>query len=72
MIYMVMLPLFAKMLLLPLGNMGLVITFFVLLSLVFTIHNGNPRSNNIVSGYIIAKFANMSMAQCCCARYSSA
>jgi hypothetical protein len=45
------------------AGMGFVITLFVLFSLVFTIHNGNPRSNYFVSGYIIAKIGDMSMLQ---------
>jgi hypothetical protein len=52
--------------------MVLIIAFFVLFSLIFTIHSGYPRSNYFVSGSIIAKFRDMSMPQCSAARYSSA
>jgi hypothetical protein len=50
----------------------LIISLFVLFSLIFTIHRGYPPSKYFVSGYIIAKFRDMSMPQCSAARYSSA
>ena len=53
-------------------GVGLIISLFVLFSLVFTIHRGYPPAKYFVSGYIIAEFRNMSMPQCRPARYSSA
>jgi hypothetical protein len=50
----------------------LIISLFVLFSLIFTIHRGYPPSKYFVSGYIIAKFRDMSMPQYSAARYSSA